>query len=30
LYRKGFFDEQGLPGNRNFHTQFYLGAGWRF
>lgn len=30
LYRKGFFDEQGLDGNRMYHTQFYLGAGWRF
>ncbi len=30
LYRKGFFDSQGLPGNQNFNTQVFLGAGWRF
>jgi Outer membrane protein beta-barrel domain len=30
LYRKGFLASQGLPEIPLYHTQFYLGLGWRF
>ncbi len=30
LYRKGFLSSQGLPEIPLYHTQFYVGLGWRF
>ena len=30
LYRKGFLSSQGLPDIPLYHTQFFVGLGWRF
>ncbi len=30
LYRKGFLSSQGLPEIPLYHTQFFVGLGWRF